>query len=296
MTDVELTRQIAIAFNSCQTRHVLRSRQDFNFEDFQTTAQLITSSRTNESSLKLTKLFLDNFFSSQISSEYHHFTNIDALKNILHTKTIWLTSVRKRFNEGEFVPFYEDHGMTGFEINQSLRNDLVNNCFYLSLTHKNIDPNNEQALWQGFSAGNGAKIIFNFTNVQTHLRKIYYPDKNQKGIPLLADFINIASTYRRHLAFDGLSTVGFFYLRNSLSYEEEYRLLIKRDLGEHYRLQFGQHNSSNHEYVVLPLFAEQPIKIKIDGIVLENAASEPEIRDLLKTDPRFSNVKIEILK
>jgi hypothetical protein len=294
--DIARLKQIAQEFNTAVNQYQLCFPEAFTFEDLMNTDNVVTNRSGNN---KLTCLFLNNFFPQNDQPEYHHFTTIETLKSIVKSQSIWLTTVAKRFGEKEFKPFYAAHGMDGYEkgknhLGEPLERELVENAFYISLTHQSLAKENAEHLWIAFSKNNGVKLVFEMQHVNSHLRRVYYASNSKMPvIPLLNDFINIVKRLNRYLIIDGIATIGFFYLPGILACEEEYRLLLKREKAERCNLQFGN-LPTGHEYVELPLFGNAIAEIKLTKVFVDKK-DEDLVRDVLNSNPLFSTVAVEYI-
>jgi hypothetical protein len=293
--DIPLLTAIAEEFNAAQHSNNVRHKEYLKFDDFMNTENIVMNKLGHS---RITNLLLQNYFPQNNQPEYHHFTNFDALQSIIRNRNLRLTSVSRRYNEKEFNPFYRHHNMDGYEKRISLagvtmEQELVNDAFYLSLTHQNISSETESHLFQGFGKGNPVKIVFILSNVQTHLRKVYYSKTTDLGIALLRDFSTIVRNHNRHFVFEGLATIGFFYLPGLLAVEEEYRLLVQRPSAKLFQLVSGR--ADEHEYIELPLFQHPLANIRISKIVVSNKTASDQVVKLLSENESFADVRIETI-
>lgn len=290
---------IANEFNDCLINESLRYPVKLSRNDFAVTDNVISNAGEGISN-KLTDLFLYNFFPQNPISEYHHFTDIDAFKNIIEKKKLWLFSVDKRFSEDEFLPFYKAHGMDGYEKRitcngETYAKELVRNAFYISFTNNKLPESSEKKMWSYFGKDTGVRLVFEITNVIPDLRQVYYPQNaTETDIPLLTKFIEIAKKRNKFLIIDRIATIGFFYLPNKYSTENEYRLLVKRETGQFFNLVFGKKNG--YEYMEFPFNQSNPLgEFKLKKIIFGKNTDRTKALEIINSNPEFSNIPIENL-
>ena len=296
MTTLKENTSIANEINDCLPNyHPLTYLPNFDFTDFRTTDNIITNHLATS---KLSDLILMNYFPQNPISEYHHFTDIVAFKNILTTGKIWLFSVKKRFSENEFKPFYTAHKMDGYELRKNsagvaLENDLVENAFYTSFTNDQLSKKAEEYMWSYFAKTTGVRMVFEIKNVNTDLRKIYYPPTSSNvDIPLLTKLISIAKTRNKYLIISRIATIGFFYLPHCFKIEQEYRLLIKKEKGQYFNLRFGE--NGGFEYLELPFDTPNPFAhLKLKKIIFDTNTDIKEAEKIIKSNSRFENIVTE---
>lgn len=295
MTTFSEYKSIATDINQCLKNHKLTYSPTFDFNDFRTTDNIITNHLATS---KLSDIILKNYFPQNPIAEYHHFTDINAFKNIIKEKELWLFSVKKRFDEDEFKPFYTTHSMDGYELRKNsagvpMENELVENAFYTSFTDDKLSKTDEEYMWRCFAKTTGVRLVFEVSNLNTHLRPVYYPKSlTQKDIPLLTDLIKIAQKRNKYLILNGIATIGFFYLPHSYNIERESRLLVKRDLGKYYDMKFG--TKDGFEYLKFPFNGKNPIaKFKLKKIIFDKNTDITEAEKIIKSNKDFKNIKIE---
>lgn len=290
---------IANEFNDCLNNESLRYPVKLYFNDFVVTNNVISNIGVGISN-KLTNLFLDNYFPQNPILEYHHFTDIKAFENILETKKLWLFSVDKRFSEDEFLPFYQAHGMDGYEKRitcngEAYAKELVRNAFYISFTNDKLQESSEKKMWSYFAKDTGVRLVFEVTNLIPDLRQIYYP-KNiiEIDIPLLTKFIDIAKKRNKFLIIDRIATIGFFYLPHKYTSENEYRLLVKRETGHFFNFIFGI--KDGYEYMEFPFNQSNPLgEIKLKKIIFGKNTDRKMALEIINSNPEFTNITIENL-
>lgn len=298
--DTTLLKQIASEFNDCLSLDKyqdLTFNEKFQLDDLMNGIQVVTN-RSNKP--KLTKLFFKNFIPQSRKRVYHHFTTINALKSIIKNENLWLSTVSKRFSEQEFKPFYNVHKMDGYSKTVtsdgiSLDRYLCDNSFFLSLTGKDISDATAEHLAIAFSENNkGVRLVFSIKQVQTDLRKVYYPiHKKQEEISLLKDFNEIVNKHNKYLIIEGTSKFGFFYLPGLLTIEDEYRLLISREKAKQFNLEFGKNSVDKYEFIKLPLFDNALVDISLQKIILLDNSTESIVKKILATNSKFSSVTID---
>ncbi|MEA5429237.1 hypothetical protein [Arcicella lustrica] len=271
MTTIAENKTIADEINRCLTGHKLTYKPTFDFNDFMTTENIITNLLATN---KLTDLILKNYFQQNPIGEYHHFTDLAAFESILTNKKLWLFSVKKRFGENEFKPFYKAHHMDGYELRQNssgvpMENELVENAFYASFTNDRLSTDAETYMWDYFAKKTGVRLVFEVNEVNTDFRQIYYPDKaTRTDISLLTDLIDIATRRNKYLIIERIATIGFFYLPCDYKIEQEYRLLVKRETGNDFGMKFG--TKDGHEYMEFPFNTSNPLaQFKLKKVIFD---------------------------
>jgi len=295
MTTISENMLISTEVNQCLTKHPLNYLPTFDLNDFRTTNKIITNHLATS---KLSDLILKNYFPQNPISEYHHFTDIDAFENILKTKRLWLFSVKKRFGENEFKPFYSAHKMDGYELKKNsagiaLESELVENAFYTSFTNDKLTKKAENYMWKYFAKNTGVRMVFEVNNLNTDLRQVYYPSSPTKtDLPLLTDLCEIATKMNKYLILNRIATIGFFYLPHYYNIEQEYRLLIKRVTGEYFNFQFGQ--KDGYEYLKFPFNITNPLaELKLKKIIFDINTDKIKAKNIIKSNNEFASIPTE---
>lgn len=280
--------------NECVRKYNLNYAPDFDLSDFRLTENIITN---HLASSKLTDLILKNYFPQDPLKEYNHFTDINAFKNIINTKKIWLFSVKKRFSEDEFMPFYETHQMKGYSLRKNsagipLGNDLVQNAFYISFCSEKLLKENESFMWEYYAKESGVRLVFEINETNTDLRKVYYPaSESEKEIKLLSEIIKITQNNGKYLIIDKISTIGFFYLPSNYKRENEYRLLLKRGSAEYFNYEFCE--KDGFEYIKVPINKPTSlVTINLTKIIVGSKSKVDDIRAFLQSYPEFKMIPI----
>lgn len=294
MTTMSENKLIATDINQCLARYTLTYSPTFDFDDFRTTDNIITN---HSATSKLTDLILKNYFPQNPISEYHHFTDISAFENILMTKKLWLFSVKKRFGEDEFKPFYTAHKMDGYELRKNsggvaLEDELVENAFYTSFANDKLTRAAENYMWGYFSKKTGVRMVFEVNNLHTDLRQVYYPPTStKKDLSLLTDLIAIVNNRNKYLIIDRTATIGFFYLPHIHNIEQEFRLLVKRETGEYFNFQFGR--KDGYEYLEFPFNTSNPLaEFKLKKIIISANSATTKVEQIIKSSAEFANIPI----
>jgi hypothetical protein len=295
MTTFTENATIAKEINQCLTNHTLTYSPTFDYNDFRTTDNIITNHLATS---KLSDIILMNYFPQNPITEYHHFTDIGAFQNIIKEKELWLFSVKKRFTEDEFKPFYDVHKMDGYKLRQNsagvaMESDLVENAFYTSFTNDNLSKDAEAYMWKYFAKETGVRLVFEVSNLNTHLRQVYYPSSaTQKDLPLLTELINVASKRNKYLIIAGIATIGFFYLPHPYNIERESRLLVKRETGKYFSLEFGTKNG--FEYLRFPFNRTNPLaEFKLKKVIFDTNTDITEAEKIIKSNADFKKIQIE---
>jgi len=95
------------------------------------------------------------------------------------------------------------------------------------------------------------------------------------------------------MIFNGLSKFGFFYLPCILSVEDEYRLLVSREKATANGFDFQKSKTGNYEFIKFPLFNNPLVDIKLVKIIVFNKSAETQVTKILKSNIKFSSVKIQ---
>jgi hypothetical protein len=252
----------------------------------------------------LTDLVLNEYFPLNPVREYHHFTNVKAFESILKSKKLRLASVAKRFNEDEYLPFYNAHNMNGYAITDNgkkLGQEICENSFYISFTDNNLTESQENYMWNYFADNNkGVRLVFKLCNdTNLDLRKMYYPPGHNAAIKLITELLEISSKRNRYFVLHGLSKMGFFYLPKKYCIENEYRLLIQKDYACN---QLGLpilHQKTGvckeYEYIEIPFNDKNfPIHLQLEKVIIKNKTNRTEIERILKECPEFEKTLIEV--
>lgn len=292
---------ITSEINACLIKYGLCTDEIFEYGDIivPNDSDCIAEASTIDGQ-KLATLILDKYFPLNPVSHYHHFTDITGFEGIISNTKLRLASVSKRFEESEFLPFYEAHSMHGYELRTQngipLGEDLCKNAFYISFTGDNLSKEEEMQMWGYFSKGGGVRLIFELCHSKgLDLRKMYYPsDDIDVDIKELTDLLSIASKRNRHLVIPGISRIGFFYLPCKYHTEKEYRLLIMRNSAQYLNLPFRTHHSG-YEYTEIPINDTNfPICLKLKKVVINMSTDKDKVETILKSNSDFKDVKIEI--
>ncbi len=295
MTTFSENISIALEINQCLANHKLKFSPTFNFNDIRTTDKIITNHHSNR---KLSDIILKNYFPQNPSTEYHHFTDIRAFQNIIKKKELWLFSVKKRFEESEFKPFYDAHNMDGYKLRKNgegvpMENELVENAFYISFTDDSISSESEKYMWEYFAKKKGVRLVFEASNINTHLRKIHYPTiATEKDLPLLTDLLKIGQRRNKYLIPSGIATIGFFYLPHEFNIEGESRFLVTRETGKIFNLEFGK--KDGFEYLKFPFNVINPLaEFKLTKIIINTNTDINEVVGIIKSSEDFKDIQIE---
>ncbi|RZJ86357.1 MAG: hypothetical protein EOO20_18460 [Chryseobacterium sp.] len=297
MSKISEIKEIAMEINECLTKHDLLYKPTFDHFDLNMSGNIITN---HNATCKLSDIIFKNYFFQEPLTQYHHFTRLEFFDSIITQKELWLFSIKKRFGEGEFKPFYDAHNMDGYSLRKNaagiaMEDELVDNAFYISFTGDSLPEYDEKDMWSCFAGKDGVRLVFEVSNVNTHLRSIHYPSpKSETYLPLLKDLIAIAAKRDKMMIIKGTATIGFFYLRKDLHYEQECRLLVKRDIGEFYQMTFGK-NKDGYEYMRFPIDSENPIaKFKLKKVIVRNEQDLEAIKHKLNLSNAYRNLEIEL--
>ena len=185
---------------------------------------------------KLSHIILNHYFPKPNKTSYYHYTSYKNAINIIETNKIHLYNLNKRFADGEFITFYDEHGMDGYKnggmvfgidcSNQAIMSEI----YYISLTGAGTGTL-YNSLWKDFGKdGDGVRLEFKISPKTEDFREAFYskgPTTSYK--PLLHDlFSKIQSKYNLPFNFTYSSKIGAYYIKGKFLNENEYRLIIKR--------------------------------------------------------------------
>jgi len=250
----------------------------------------------------LTDLVLNKYFPLNPVQEYHHFTKIKAFDSIIKTKKLKLASVAKRFDEDEYLPFYNAHNMNGYTFltdnGKKLGEEICENSFYISFTDNVLTKFQEDYMWDEFADNRkGVRLVFKLRNeTKLDLRKMYYPpDKNNKSIELLMELLEISSKRNRNFVLYGLSKIGFFYLPHKFKVEKEYRLLIQREIAcknLNLHIQKDTCDCKEYEYIEIPFNDKNfPIHLQLEKIIISEKKYKTKIERIIE-NTEFNKIPI----
>lgn len=217
---------------------------------------------------------ITNHLWPSISSEVvYHYTSMQAAEEILNSGTFRLTSIEKRYGEGEIETFCKTHDLYGYldstengaPLYKSL---LMPNTYYASFTGSDLTPEREDYLWRIFATHDGVRLKLNITASNPNFRRIKYEAKSNTPIPLISDLANIVrQNYGRELILKGVSRLCSFYLSgHDYGIENELRVL-HRTWEESGPQPIGQGPSS---YIELPIGAMSQCGYRIDVLEVQS--------------------------
>ena len=184
---------------------------------------------------KLSQIIFDKYFPKPNRLSYYHYTSFEASKSIIENKKLRLSNLNKRFNDGEFSTFYDEHGMDGYKKGgvtlgvDFSEKAIMSKIYFISLTGSgyNLGDNN---LWRDFGDdGNGVRLEFKVTPKTLDFREIFYSTpKVQNSLPMLKElFAEVKAKYGLPLNFTFASKIGSYYIKGNFQNENEFRFIIK---------------------------------------------------------------------
>lgn len=236
---------------------------------------------------KLRKIIFSNFFPISTAKKLSHYTSLERFEGIIDSNSIWLTSLTKRFTEGEFDEFYKINNMSGYrdriENGVSLVESIVEKAYFLSLTNHKLPIEQKNYVWNVFAQNHsGVKIDFKikFLNHALKPRKIYYNQDNKNQ--LIADLSELAQSIDKIFVFKDLSTAGFYNLNNNLSIENETRILLKENQAIELGLTPFVPRNSTHKIIELKLDKNPLCEIKIDKVTPGKNCDKNEFKRIIQ--------------
>ena len=184
---------------------------------------------------KLSELIFNKYFPPPSLKTYYHYTSLAAAESIIVNKTLRLSNLLKRFNDGEYRTFYDDHGMDGYMVGGTVlgvdtgERAIMKDIYFLSLTSLAFDFAGETK-WLNFGDhGHGVRLEFEITPKHDDFREVYYSlYQNENCIPLLKElFAEIKAAYGIPFNFSYSSKIGAFYIKGPFENEKEFRFLVK---------------------------------------------------------------------
>lgn len=239
---------------------------------------------------KLSHIILNHYFPKPDFPTYYYYRSLKSTLNIIEFDKIRLFNLNKRFSDGEFITFYDEHGMDGYKngsmvfgIDCSDR-AIMADIFYISLTGAGCGSL-YNSLWKDFGDdGYGARLEFEILPKTEDFRQVYYSkDTDPPFKPLLKDlFSKIKSTFNKPFNFTYSSKIGAYYIKGKFQNENEYRLIIKRTSDDYnaYGLTPVVTDAANKiGYIELP-FINPFVELKLISVQPGYNCSEEDIEKL----------------
>ncbi|RVJ46120.1 hypothetical protein [Sinorhizobium meliloti] len=287
-------KAVVEVFRTVLARHGIElemDRMDFHLRD-----KMITELSYKPAGLS--EMVLDHMFPKEPApSTVYHYTGFGGFQGIVSSGELRLYPVRKRLGEGgELEAFATAHGLHGYlktpegeEFYKILSDDL----FYASLTR--VPPKDPSTMWGGFAKVTGVRLEFLVTpKPLSELRPVHYeppfPPKKWSPPPTLLNKINDALKEEKFPPFSPstISRIGAFYLNDTVSSEDEVRLLIKRhrDGVDHTR------NDGNFDYWPIPIGQEyKHCDLQLLGVHVSPDGDRGAVQAAL-SGTRFSNIPV----
>lgn len=182
---------------------------------------------------RLSESIINKIWPSVSSESVYHYTSIDAAERILNSGIFRLANLAKRYSDGEIVDFFKAHRLYGYLDNDSsgfpkYKSELMCNLFYASFTDSKLSLKQENYFWNNFAGPDGVRLTFAIKARNPDFRKIVYPSKPGKPIPLLKDLaLAVEKLNGPRFLLSGISRLCAFYLDSCYAQENEYRALFK---------------------------------------------------------------------
>lgn len=183
---------------------------------------------------KLSENLFNTFFPKANLDFYSHYRSLEGFEKIVKGKKLRFYSLVKHFGQ-EFQQFYVDHNMDGYFNKIYLPSGkpyieyLMSEIFTLCLSGDK-DKETINYCWSSFgNQGKGVKLIFEINSRTTDFRKILYRKKKTGAINSIKNLNTFfIKNFNRFFLFSQTSKFGAFYINNSMTLEDEYRFLIKK--------------------------------------------------------------------
>lgn len=184
----------------------------------------------------LAKAIWNAAFPRAQSGVYYHFTSLCSLKEIALSGILRLYNLHKRYSNDEFRTLCRDNDLTGYHDPGSaapgadFHRELMDHLFYTSLVD---DTKKDSALlWDSFGDnGKGVRLALEVhVDHYDGFRRVSY--QTPAGLPVLKALQNAFTAYSRRFVVRGLSQMPAYYIAAVFEDECEYRLLVKKPVGD----------------------------------------------------------------
>ena len=241
---------------------------------------------------KLSHIIFDHYFPIPEKNTYYHYTSFENAKNIVESQKLRLYNLNKRFDDGEFTTFYEEHGMDGYKNGETVlgidcsNKSIMSEIFYMSLTGAGTGSL-YNSLWKDFGEnGEGVRLEFSVNPKTNDFREVYYSKHNKaNNIPLLKQlFQDIQAKYSKPFNFTYSSKIGAFYIKGKYNTENEFRFIVKRtsdDYGAYHLKPIEVNPDKAIRYIEIP-FINDYANLKLKSIQLGYDCSEDDEKEVEK--------------
>lgn len=196
-------------------------------------------------------------FTSLISPAIHeinlyHYTNIDAIKEILSTRTLRLYTIKKNIEDDEIRHLLKEFGLNFSLEDNNYKHTIASELFIGSFTKTDIQEQTDEYLWKSFAHGNGARLHINVKCNTGIVRALTYGTHLDKFSQAFKEISKIAKQYHdAEFVMLDLATFCGCALPQSYSIEKEIRILARRSIaprllskspgddGDYMELKFG---------------------------------------------------------
>lgn len=223
---------------------------------------------------KLSNVVFDHYYPRIIGGRFYHFTTFYHFTNIIGSKELWLFNLLKRKSAEYFRPFYEDHGLRGYDEKHDgngkpFWEKIMQETFYASFADPRIlSEQTEATLWRGFAEkGFGVRLEFEITPNIPDFRVVYYRKESLLPKKLVMNQIcgAIMERFGRTFTVSGISKMGAFYVDGDFEDESEVRLVIKANTDDYpFRFEPKQYKGSV-TFIRLP-FRNKYARIRLASI------------------------------
>ena len=210
---------------------------------------------------KLPAVLFDHYYPRIPGGRFYHFTTFDHFSNIIGSKQLWLFNLLKRKSAEYFRPFYEDHGLLGYDKKQDGSSKpywekIMQETFYASFANPTtLSDQTESALWRRFADnGLGVRLEIQITPNIPDFRVVYYRKEALLPKRLIMNQISeaIMEKFERIFTVSGISKMGAFYVDGDFEDESEVRLIIKANTDDYpFRFKPKQYKG-NIKFIQLP--------------------------------------------
>ncbi|MBK8923738.1 MAG: hypothetical protein IPM81_19995 [Saprospirales bacterium] len=190
---------------------------------------------------KLVSAVFDHYYPRAAPGRFYHFTTFDNFRSIVDAKELRLCNLLKRKSAEFFNIFYDDHGLKGYERNDTngkkFWEKIMQETFYVSFANcDTLTTDNEATLWRNFAEkGLGVRLQFQITPRVPDFRFAHYRPEELEAKRLVINQLSksIWERFERVFTVSGISKMGAFYLDCNFQHETEVRLVLKANTDDY---------------------------------------------------------------
>ena len=229
---------------------------------------------------KLSQALIDQVWPRVPSEIVYHYTSRASAEAILRSGIFRLTSILKRYNEGEVITVCRTHGLAGYLASDKngdpVYKSIMSNMYYASFTECDMDSAREEHMWRTFAGSDGVRLKFRIIAKNHNFRRIKYEAIPGIPIPILDDLVRtVKANHGLEFVMKGISRLCAFYLcGQDYGIEKELRIL-HRVWGNQAPQPFG---SGSAAYLEIPLGAMSEVGYQLEVLEVQ-ASTKPAMPD-----------------